>query len=711
MTGILLSESTAGKLRGLLREGTDSPVIRRRTGSSSLRQTVLVRCDSVTAAYGSGVGSQCYAGTIVDLGALDTSIEEGAEVWLTILGLNALPKVPQLGRIYECILLGELEITGTTKPRAVGTPGDLDADLAVVGNVNLTGQILGTGAKIFNRAVVVNSACVDTSGGGGFTGLIGAFAVLDSHSTFGASSGAVEHPVFFIFTDPSDTDPRFRSASFFSTSDEAKKDKSRLTVYGKLAVERAVTAPSIAVYDGSVTPSGVNGWVAAAYGFRVGNSTGSAGITEADASAGIVHRGGIITAIQGATGDILYFDGTRYRRLAIGSASNVLTVSGGLPAWTSPASAPVNSGASTNMSGVVRGDTGSLSGAELSGDVTTSGSNATTIANNAITTAKISNSQVTEAKLLLADNTTANASTSMHGYLKKLSNNATEFMDGQGNWSVPGGGAAGKPAGGRLTLSSSLAVPDTDLTISTNQSIYYLPFTSGDIALYDGADWNVLTFSSVSTDLGSTTSQVPFDIWAYDNAGAVSLDYTAWSNNSTRATSLALQDGVLVKSGTPTRRYLGTVKVLYDGFSSYVVYDTRSYRNVWNYYNQVKRHILKASPSGSWTYNSTTWRSWNATSGNSVNFMVGYGVSTVSMLISQNTNATADPMVAFGNNSNTVASWDTVWSGNQVGIGAAQEWVAPLGYNTCYMMERCQAAGTCTFNGFAARTLTGDIHC
>ncbi len=53
-----------------------------------------------------------------------------------------------------------------------------------------------------------------------------------------------------------------------------------------------------------------------------------------------------------------------------------------------------------------------------------------------------------EAGLTLADNTTANATTAAHGFLKKLSNTATDYMDGTGAWSTP---PAGTPAADSIT--------------------------------------------------------------------------------------------------------------------------------------------------------------------------------------------------------------------------------------------------------------------
>lgn len=50
---------------------------------------------------------------------------------------------------------------------------------------------------------------------------------------------------------------------------------------------------------------------------------------------------------------------------------------------------------------------------------------------------------VKDSDLSTSDVTDNNASTSKHGFLKKLSNVATEYMDGTGNWSEPAGGGSG----------------------------------------------------------------------------------------------------------------------------------------------------------------------------------------------------------------------------------------------------------------------------
>jgi hypothetical protein len=76
--------------------------------------------------------------------------------------------------------------------------------------------------------------------------------------------------------------------------------------------------------------------------------------------------------------------------------------------------------------------------------------------------ADIPNALITEAKLVLADNTTNNATTSAHGFLKKLSNVSTEFMNGEGNWATPSGGSFCTGTDGNVGYIASNACANED---------------------------------------------------------------------------------------------------------------------------------------------------------------------------------------------------------------------------------------------------------
>lgn len=62
-----------------------------------------------------------------------------------------------------------------------------------------------------------------------------------------------------------------------------------------------------------------------------------------------------------------------------------------------------------------------------------------------------------DVNLTTSDVTTNNASTSKHGFLKKLSGVSTEFMNGAGNWATPAGGGSGSPGGsdGQIQFNNS----------------------------------------------------------------------------------------------------------------------------------------------------------------------------------------------------------------------------------------------------------------
>jgi len=153
----------------------------------------------------------------------------------------------------------------------------------------------------------------------------------------------------------------------------------------------------------------------------------------------------------------------------------------------------------------------------------------------------------------------------------------------------------GGSPGGRLTLETGVPVSRADQ--SAKATLYYTPYKSNLIVLYDGSEWNAVEFAEISLSLAGLTANKNYDVFAYDNSGAVTLEALVWTDepDQTRATALVQQDGVLVKSGAATRRYLGTIRINGTGGQTE---DTAKDRFVWNLYNQELRQGRKSGLSG-----------------------------------------------------------------------------------------------------------------
>ncbi len=151
---------------------------------------------------------------------------------------------------------------------------------------------------------------------------------------------------------------------------------------------------------------------------------------------------------------------------------------------------------------------------------------------------------------------------------------------------APSGGGGGDfaVADGRLTLTSGTPVTTSDVIGATN--IYYTPYKGTKIGLYDGSStWNIVTFAETSLPLGTLTSGLTYDVFAYNNSGTLALELLAWTNATTRATALVYQNGILVKSGATTRRYIGTFYTT----STTTTEDSAANCLLYNYYNRVMR--------------------------------------------------------------------------------------------------------------------------
>lgn len=259
-------------------------------------------------------------------------------------------------------------------------------------------------------------------------------------------------------------------------------------------------------------------------------------------------------------------------------------------------------------------------------------------------------------------------------------------------------------AQGRLTLTSGTPVTTTD--VSGVGVIYYTPYLGNQIALYANSRWEVLRFAETSITLtgGAHPLDTNFDLFAYNNNGALALESLAWTNATTRATALTRQDGVLVKSGDATRRYLGTFRTTAAANTE----DSEAKRFLWNFYNRVERSLRVNEDVNSWTYTTAVYRQANADAANQVGVVVGVAEVLLKVDVDAagfNSGATATLSVAIGEDSTTTpASGQTmqplVGAANiATPIRASLTKYPAVGYHFYAWLEQSTAAGTSTWYG------------
>jgi hypothetical protein len=208
----------------------------------------------------------------------------------------------------------------------------------------------------------------------------------------------------------------------------------------------------------------------------------------------------------------------------------------------------------------------------------------------------------------------------------------------------------------RLTLTTGTPVTTADVTAAT--SVFVTPTAGGQCAFYDGSGgWQLVAgLAEVTVSVPATTSQM-YDVFCFYNAGAMGCDAAvAWTNDTTRATALVNQNGVPSKTGTLTRRYVGSFRTT---TVSGQTEDSATKRYVWNYYNRVRRSLARLETTASWTYNIATYRQANASTSNQVDVIVGVAEVPINLQVSasaSNNNAGTIMMVSIGEDSTTTPS-------------------------------------------------------
>lgn len=329
--------------------------------------------------------------------------------------------------------------------------------------------------------------------------------------------------------------------------------------------------------------------------------------------------------------------------------------------------------------------------------------------------------------------------------------------------------------GGRLSLASAQPVPIQDQVGKT--TIYFSPYLGNQISLFDGVQWNAVTFAETSIALGTLTSGVTYDLFAYDRSGTLAFDppvawkltgqaitaasnatpivitsnshglangdqvyvsgvqgnysangmwtaanvttntlelsnpnavgvaaYTATTGSlAARATPLVMQDGVLVKSGNPTRLYVGSFYTT----ATTTTEDSQNNRYLFNQFNRVRR-VLRKFDASSHPYATATTRQWNNSTANQANFLIGWQHESVGMSCQAywGTGSLGSADVGQALNSVTTANTISLFNISSAGVSVNviltsywEHWPA-AGKNYIAATERALTSVSVTFNQY-----------
>jgi hypothetical protein len=304
---------------------------------------------------------------------------------------------------------------------------------------------------------------------------------------------------------------------------------------------------------------------------------------------------------------------------------------------------------------------------------------------------------------------------------------------------VTGPAGPGALFGGRLTLTSGTPVLIANTTAAT--SIFYTPYTSNWITIFNGVNFATYPFSEVSVALDTSNflSGTLYDLFVFLNAGTPTLGYgPAWTSKTARsaATAIARLNGIWTNNITITLRtnstttfsvganqatYVGTAWATANGQTAMnflpaaAAGGNNSILGLFNAYNRLPMMVVSRDSTTSWTYATNTWRAADGNANNAVNFVDGLGevLAHATYIVSNNPTAASAVNAVIGINLNST----TATPGLQAVSSAAATNIAAelavsgiilpaLGFNTLNAVENTNAVSV-TFYGSGVGTGVG----
>lgn len=248
-----------------------------------------------------------------------------------------------------------------------------------------------------------------------------------------------------------------------------------------------------------------------------------------------------------------------------------------------------------------------------------------------------------------------------------------------------------------------------------NSDVIYVNRCNGKyLTLFDGSVWQVKTVpASQAVSIAALGLNQNYDMFAYiDNDGNVAYETVAWDHTTARVTNIVYQDGVLVKSGSPTRLYVGSFRT--SGSFGRINFSLGSYQDgggeaklhLYNHYNKVLIKALVRDSTDSWAY-SGSYRNANNSAGNRVSYIVGDDSAPyVTARYRVSVFAPGSIRIGIGVNSSTIFSEgaNAIVFGNYQNLNAEARNPVNIGYHYFQAIEWSDS-GSNTFYGDSGSNL------
>lgn len=306
-----------------------------------------------------------------------------------------------------------------------------------------------------------------------------------------------------------------------------------------------------------------------------------------------------------------------------------------------------------------------------------------------------------------------------------------------------GGGSTLSAPQGRVSLTTGVAVPTTDVTGATSH--YYTPGVGKYVPVTtDGVNFAMTVFSEMSqatTDNTKSPAAVAnnslYDIFVWSDGGTLRATRgPAWSSGTSRGTGAGTSEidfgtdfptnNVDITNGPAANMGVLVATVRSNGSAQLV--DTKAQRWVSNAYNAVPRPLVVREATNDWPYSTGTWRQTNGSTANQFDivqclgggYAEAYAQSFVSSTSGDHYCATAiflDTVHATDIDANCITSPIVTTAASRPTFGGAK-WSGqlPAGRSLLIWAERGHGAGTQTWQGDNGGTLgqagmLGSVYC